>query len=229
MGAGLLIEEQASGMKAPERITAVVPAYNEEPTIGAVVALLCAHPLVGEVVVVSDGSTDRTAHEARQAGARVIELPENLGKGAALRAGVAATKADVVLFLDADLIGLTHEHIDNLLSPVVDGNVEMAVGLFDGGRRSTELAQSIAPFLSGQRAVRRTMLEGINDLDEAGFGAEVALTRFAKKNGNRVSEVFLKDVTHQTKEEKRGFVKGFAARIRMYWEIARYLADSNNL
>lgn len=209
----------------PTRVSAVIPAYNEEPTIASVVIAVSSHPAVDEVVVVSDGSTDRTAEEARRAGARVIELPENLGKGAALRAGVEATEADVILFLDADLIGLTHEHVDQLLCPVLEGHSEMAVGVFDGGRKATDLAQSIAPALSGQRAVRRAIVDGVHDLDEARFGADLALTRYVKKNRFRITEVLLKDMTHQMKEEKRGLMKGFAARMKMYWEIAKYMAD----
>lgn len=231
LGAGLLITEKGQGpkepTKEPARVTAVIPAYNEEATIGSIVRTLAEHPLVGEVVVVSDGSTDQTVPEAEKAGAQVISLPENLGKGAALRAGVSATQADVVLFLDADLVGLTPAHIDDLLAPVLAGETDMTVGLFDGGRKATELAQTIAPALSGQRALRRRLMDGVPGLDDARYGAEVALTKYVRKQGNRVDQVLLRNMTHQTKEEKRGLVKGFAARMKMYWEIAKYLADLN--
>src|SRR5579875_843850 len=116
------------------RVAAILPAYNEEATIADVVAALKACPLVSEVVVVSDGSTDRTAEVARRAGAQVVELPVNHGKGGAMRAGLAHTEAEVLLFLDADLVGLTPQHVADLLQPVLSGRSEMAVGVFEGGR-----------------------------------------------------------------------------------------------
>jgi len=101
----------------------------------------------------------------------------------------------------------------------------MAIGVFDGGRPATDLAQLIAPYLSGQRALRRDLLEGIEDLDETGFGVELALTQYVRRQKYRVKAVSLRDMTHQMKEEKLGLVQGFAARLKMYWEIGRFLAE----
>jgi hypothetical protein len=100
----------------------------------------------------------------------------------------------------------------------------MSIGLFENGRITTDLAQKVAPYLSGQRAVRREVLEMVNDLDVTRFGVEMALTRIAESKSLPVKEVQLHDLTHVTKEEKMGVLRGFAARIKMYWEIVRYLA-----
>lgn len=208
---------------ARPNVVVIVPAYNEEETIGSVLSVLVGHPMVGEVVVVSDGSTDQTAEQARSCGARVVELPDNLGKGAAMQAGISVSSADVVLFLDADLIGLRPEHVDRMLRPVLEGEAQMSVGVFEGGRTSTDLAQAIAPFLSGQRAVQRKLLSDLDDLGESGYGVEVALTRYMRRTSGQVQEVVLHDLTHRLKEEKRGLIKGFAARMKMYWEIVKYL------
>lgn len=210
-------------MPSKPSVVVIVPAYNEEETIESVVQVLIGHPLVDDVVVVSDGSTDGTADTARLAGARVVELPENLGKGAAMQAGISVSSADVVLFLDADLIGLRSEHVENMLLPVLGGETQMSIGVFDGGRPSTDLAQAIAPFLSGQRAVQRKLLSDLDDLGESGYGVEVALTRYMRRHNGQVAEVVLRDLTHRLKEEKRGLIKGFAARMKMYWEIVKYL------
>jgi glycosyltransferase involved in cell wall biosynthesis len=204
-------------------VVVIVPAYDEQETISSVVSVLVDHPLVDEVIVVSDGSSDGTAHLARQAGARVVELPENMGKGAAMQTGLSITSSDVVLFLDADLIGLNHEHVDRMLRPVLDGEVQMTVGVFEGGRGATDFAQQIAPFLSGQRALRRTVLDEIDDMSDSGYGVEVALTRYMRRHHANVAEVILPDLTHRMKEEKRGLVKGFAARMKMYWDIVKLL------
>ncbi|MFZ5640131.1 MAG: glycosyltransferase family 2 protein [Bacillota bacterium] len=205
------------------KITAVIPAYNEEPTIGEIVRTVRQVPAVSDVLVVSDGSTDGTAGAAGEAGARVLNLTANIGKGGAMMAGVKNTDADIVLFLDADLIGLRPEHVRNLLEPVITGRAEMTIGIFESGRLATDLAQFIAPYLSGQRAVRRSLLEKLPDLDMTRFGVEVALTKFVKTEGIPVEEVELKEMSHVMKEEKLGLVKGVMARMKMYWEIAKYV------
>ena len=204
-------------------VSVVVPALNEEETIFEIVRVLAGIEILDEIIVVCDGCTDNTAALAKAAGAEVVELAQNVGKGGAMMAGVRAARNDVVLFLDADLIGLTPESVVNLVNPVLRGKADMTVGIFEKGRVATDFAQTVAPFLSGQRAVKRCLLEGMSDLDASRFGVEIALTRYAVENDLVVEEVVLRDMTHRLKEEKLGFVKGVAARMRMYWEIAQYM------
>lgn len=199
----------------------IIPAFNEERTVGGVIDAAKQVPFVDEIVVVSDGSTDDTADVARMCGARVISLHENLGKGGAMMVGLQNTDAEVVLFLDADLVGLHPGHVVDMLLPVLEGEAEMTVGIFEQGRLATDLAQFFAPFLSGQRAVKRDLFIHLSNLELTRFGVEVALTRFARTAGIKVVEVELKDMTHIMKEEKLGFVRGFLARLKMYWEIAK--------
>jgi len=208
------------------RIAVIVPAYNEEKTIAGVLSVLTRLHEVSEVIVVDDGSTDRTAQVAGSFGVTVIQLPENRGKGGAVKSGLDSTQAEIILFLDADLIGLNHGHVRQLLAPVVSGEAEMSIGLFESGRMATDLAQKVAPYLTGQRAVKRTVLEQVNDLDVTRFGFEIALTRLVDALRLKVTEVQLYNLTHVTKEEKMGLLKGFAARLRMYWEIVRCYARS---
>lgn len=91
-------------MELAFRPAALVPAYNAEKTVGDVVHGLFRH--VSEVLVVDDGSEDHTSEEAQSAGARVIALPANGGKGSALRAGLAGLLEDSgvthIAFVDAD-------------------------------------------------------------------------------------------------------------------------------
>lgn len=131
-----------------EFVAAVIPAYNEAERIGDVLSAVCAVDEIAEIIVVSDGSTDGTAEVARKAGpkVKVLELSSNQGKGAALLAGVHATKATALVFLDADLVGLTPKHVRGLLRPVLTGGTLMAVAVFAQGRLATDLAQKIAPF-----------------------------------------------------------------------------------
>ncbi|MFY9187816.1 MAG: glycosyltransferase family 2 protein [bacterium] len=204
-----------------ERVAAVIPAYNEAERIGDVLSAVCAVDEIAEVIVVSDGSTDDTADVARKVGpkVKVLELASNQGKGAALLAGVQTTTAGVLVLLDADLVGLQPKHVESLLQPVLTDSAPMAVAVFAQGRLATDLAQKIAPFLSGQRAVRRNLLESIPELDVSRFGVEVALTQYVHEQDIAVVRVPWHDVTHVMKEEKLGLAKGFGARLKMYHEI----------
>lgn len=89
-----------------EPVSVVIPAFNEERGVGAVVRdvrrLLQARGIPGEVLVVDDGSTDATAQAALEAGARVLRHRSNHGYGAALKTGIAAARYAVVAILDAD-------------------------------------------------------------------------------------------------------------------------------
>jgi glycosyltransferase involved in cell wall biosynthesis len=86
----------------PQQVSVVIPAFNEEDGIAAVVAALTARRAWREVLVVDDGSTDQTADRAAAAGARVIRHPYNKGNGAAVKTGIRESRGDVILLMDAD-------------------------------------------------------------------------------------------------------------------------------
>lgn len=207
------------------RCIAIIPAYNEEKTVGKVVSAAKESDYVDDVFVINDGSSDSTNEVASAAGANVIDMDCNRGKGAALQTGLQSTASDVIVFLDADLVGLQTAHVDALLLPVVQGKVDMTLGIFEQGRKTTDLAQKITPFLTGQRAIRREILQEMPNMNDLGFGVEVALTRFAKTHGITYEEVIMPEVSQIMKEEKFGLIDGFSRRLRMYWEIVRTLAQ----
>ena len=104
------------------KIATIIPAFNEAKTIGTILNTLKRCSRIDQIIVVSDGSTDSTVEEAlRVDNIEVIELLENRGKGGAIKAGLDHTSAEIILFLDADLIGLTPAHVNALLQPVIDG------------------------------------------------------------------------------------------------------------
>lgn len=199
----------------------LIPAYNEADHVARVVG---AAKATGYAVwVVDDGSDDATAARARRAGAEVLTLPENQGKGGAVFAGAAHLDARVVVLVDADLLGLTPEHIRRLAAPVLAGRATMTRGVFSGGRWRTTTAQRLTPQLSGQRAVLREALLGVPGLAKSRYGIEVLVTEHAKRAGWAVQDVPLAGVSQVMKEEKRGFWVGAGVRLRMYGDIFRQL------
>lgn len=198
--------------------TILIPAYNEADTIEAVVHVALRSGL-GSVLVVDDGSADGTAAAARLAGADVAELYSNLGKGGAVAAGLERVDSEVIVLVDADLVGLTPEHLRALTLPVSSGEVEMTRGVFVGGRWHTTAAQRLTPQLSGQRAVRRELLLRVPRLAATRFGIEVAITDTARREGWCCRDVRLEGVSQVLKEEKRGLLAGLSMRLRMYRDI----------
>jgi GT2 family glycosyltransferase len=206
------------------KIAVIVPAYNEEYRIGAVLEVIIGSPLVDEIIVINDGSVDRTAEKVRKYDVILIDSPVNEGKGAALKKGIEATNADILVFIDADLIGFTREHLNDLIAPLLeDEEMMMTVGKFTSGRLRTDFSQKITPFLSGQRALRRQFLSGISDLSLTRFGVEIALTKHAKDCGAKVQEVSLSNISHVMKEEKLGYAKGALSRLEMYKDILKHI------
>ena len=204
-----------------KKVSAIIPAYNEEATIQSVIQVVLGSGQIDEVIVVDDGSTDATAKLAGASGAKVISIPVNKGKGFALATGLKHASRGIALFLDADLVGLQPHHIAALVNPVLNREAEMTVGKFQSGEFWTTLSQHITPFLSGQRALQKEAVSGFKNMEQLGFGVETALTLFFRKNNLPMKTVPLENLHHVVKERKFGFFRGFYLRMKMYWQIIR--------
>ncbi|MDQ6728506.1 MAG: glycosyltransferase [Actinomycetota bacterium] len=202
------------------RVVAVVPAKDRADSVGATVAALFGIAEVSDVLVVDDGSTDETATEARRAGAWVLRLPENRGKGGAVAAAVEATpETDVYLLVDADT-GSSATAAAALLPPVLGGEADMTVAVLPaaGGRGGFGLVRRLAAAgirrgtggfvahapLSGQRAVRGTLLRSLALAPR--FGLEVGLTVDARRVGAHVAEMPVAMEHRHTGRGPAGFV-----------------------
>lgn len=183
----------------------IIPAYNEELTIGSVVALAKKY---GDVVVVDDGSSDRTSEISREAGAVVIRHKTNKGKGAALRTGFeyALTKEyDVIVTIDAD--GQHNpDEIPHLIEPLLKGEADLVIGsryLNDSKKKiplyrrfglwvlnkTTKVASNLdVDSQSGFRAMSRKALEAI-ELNSDDYSAETDMIVRAQEKGVKIKEV----------------------------------------
>jgi len=186
-------------------VVALVPAYNEEQRISATVRAILEIPGIDAVTVIDDGSSDSTAEIAENAGARVISLARNSGKGAALQAGIDSLSQwpDILMLLDADL-EQSASQASLLLKPVVDGEADMTIAQFPKPAKKAGfgLVMRLANFgirhlggsfhanapLSGQRAINTEALRYVLPF-ASGYGVEVALTVRALRGGMRLLEV----------------------------------------
>ncbi|MEU4835382.1 glycosyltransferase [Streptosporangium sp. NPDC023615] len=217
---------------------AIIPAKDEADRIGATVAAALALPGVDLVVVVDDGSADRTGRIAKAAGARVVRHDRNRGKAAAMESGAEAVHLldgpdpRHLLFLDADL-GETARTAAPLIEPVASGEADMTIAVFVtrvrlGGhgfvvrlaRQGVERATGWTPSqpLNGQRCLTRAAFEAARPLAR-GFGVETGLTIDLLRKGFRVREVEVEMAHRATGTDWRAQVH----RARQFRDVARAL------
>lgn len=207
-------------MNPEPSVAVVIPAHEEAPRVGHVVAAALESG-VGSVWVVDDGSRDATEEMARAAGAHTIALLENVGKGGAIAEAVRRIEADLFILLDADLTGLQARHVSALLAPVREGLADTTRGVFEGARWSTTMAQRLAPQLSGQRVVPKDWLADMPALATSRFGVEWLIEHEVRRRNARRVDVTLDGVGQVMKEEKRGAWHGAWSRLRMYRDVVR--------
>lgn len=210
------------------RTTAIVAAYNEEKTIADVLSALTRSPLIDEVIVVSDGSQDRTVEIARTFdGVRTVALRENHGKGYAMAVGVANASNDTLFFCDGDMYNVTEEHIAALVTPVLRGDCDMNIGVRNRGTVSNflHLKMKCGPILSGIRVMRREVFETVPAQYQSHYKIEAALNCFCASAGYRQQETVIYGLDHVIKESKRGLADGLQARWKMSREVFLLLFD----
>lgn len=205
-------------MPVPD-LYAIVPAYNEESTVGNVVQVLRAAGTFSGVLVVDDGSRDATTQRAQQAGARVLRKA-NGGKGAAMRDGIRALPPSWcgVAFFDADLTSLRPDHVRAMVSGYLDG-FDMVCGLRDYGPATP--ATLTLPLITGERILRRHVVEGVHPTCWCGYAIETAINHTVRVQGGRTLLLVLEGLQFRKKHDKDGWWTGLRGYATMAAEIAR--------
>lgn len=224
------------------KVSLIMPVFNESEWVGRAVERIMAAPLEKELVIVDDGSTDRTPHvleemRLRFPEIRVIRSEENRGKGAALRAGFAAATGDVVIIQDADL---EYDPADypRLLAPIEQGNADVVLGSrFAGGESHRVLyfwhtvANTALTLLSNAlsnlnltdmttcyKVFRRDVAEKIR-IEEDGFGVEPELVAKVASLKCRVYEV---GISYHGRTYEQGKKIRWRDGLTMLWCILKY-------
>ncbi|HEX8490843.1 MAG TPA: glycosyltransferase family 2 protein [Chthoniobacterales bacterium] len=189
------------------KISVIIPALNEEEPIAAVVRDCLATGLPGEVIVVDNGSTDRTAERAREAGAKVIaEPPSGYGRACAAGIGALSPDSEIVVFLDGDGSDCP-EFMEQLVQPIIRDKQDFVIGSRTRGRReagSMNFQQVFAGRIAGVllrllygvrysdmcpfRAIRRSALEKLG-MKEATYGWNLEMQMRAARARLRILEI----------------------------------------
>ena len=187
-------------------VSIVIPAFNEEATVAKVVSVARKLSYVDEVIVVDDGSTDRTVEEAENAGATVISHIMNEGKGSAIKTGFKYSHGNIVAFIDADVSNFTSEKIDKIIRPILEDRTDITKTKFarESGRVTELTAKPLLGFffpeldyeqpLSGQFAGKRSALNKIRF--EKDYGVDVGIVLDADVHGIKILEVDIGDICH---------------------------------
>ncbi|MCK5170065.1 MAG: glycosyltransferase family 2 protein [Bacteroidales bacterium] len=186
------------------RITAIICAYNEQDTIKNV-ATAALDYFFDEVIIVNDGSTDKTEEILKEISKfydfKYIALPENKGKGFAMATGIENTKSEIILFIDADLLNLKDEHFWHLLIPVIENEADMVLGQ----ATETLINYKYNPFksFSGQRVfLKKDVLPILDEMKHSRFGVETLINLYYQSEGKRIKYVMLEELKHPSKFDK---------------------------
>jgi len=205
------------------RVSAVIPAFYEEKTIGEVVRGCLPH--VDEVLVVDDGSGDGTSVNAEEAGARVIRLPRNMGVLKAVEAGLREAGGEIIVTLDAD-----GQHspgdIPRLIQPIVDGEADLVMGVRPDFPYlsekvitwATSLRVPVGDASTGFRAIRKETADRMR-LHGACLCGTFVLE--AARNGARVKDVSIA-VAERKEGGRRIQTRHLLQMLHVAWDVLRF-------
>lgn len=207
----------------PKTVSAIIPCKNEAKNIAQVLEVVNKHRLIEEIIVVNDGSTDKSAEiAASYPKVTLVNHAVNTGKTRAVQDGINKSKNDVILLLDADLKGLTENNITDLLNPVINNEVDVTLSM----RRNSYVFKPFGiDFVSGERALTRNTLKDplIWSKPNIGFGLEVLMNKSIIDNGRTYKSVNLPNVDIEYKTAKVGMIQGCKDLFAMIGEISKAL------
>lgn len=213
------------------KTTAVICVYNEEGSVKDVVTKIAGYSF-NEIIVVNDGSTDKTDEILKKLNQpfsfKYIVLPENKGKGYAMATGIENATNEVIVFIDADLTNLQKEHFSQLTTPILNNEVDMVLGQ----ATETLINYSVNPFKSftGERTVlKKDILQIVRKMKNSRFGVETLINLYYQAEGKKVKYVMLSGLKHPTKFDKTSTPQAMKEFIKEGHQIALTAFKNFNL
>ncbi len=211
-------------------VSVIIPAYNEEKWIETTISSVLESRFPCEVIVVDDGSTDRTPQILRSFGTeiKVITHPVNRGKGAAVVSALQKASGEIVVFCDAHLLGLNRYHLLTLVLPLIYSSAKAVLG--ECVPEEISLARAFSPtmILTGQRAYyKEDLLPLAKEMEGLGYGAETFL--FNQFPRDRTAVVLLRGLTHMIKKDTSSPTAATFAYLREVKEILETLTSIEGL
>ena len=208
-----------------KKVSVVIAAYNEELRIARVLSVLENHPLIDEVIVINDGSVDKTSDIVKRFNVKLVENKINMGKTLSIKRGLEKSKNEVILFLDADLVGLTKQNINDLVNPVLDGQVEWTLSRRENSYGLVKYPLLKVDWISGERAIRKYLLDDplIWSKPEIGFSLETLMNKSFIDRGATFKSISLPNLKIVHKIGKIGFFKGLYGELKMCRQIFKVL------
>ncbi len=210
----------------------IICTYNEEKTISEVIVSCCKYNPDNEIIIIDDGSTDKTEdilkELANDYSFRYEKLSKNKGKSWAMAYGVEKATHEIILFFDADVSHIKHKHFDDLLIPIIDNTADMVLGQ----PSETFIDYRINPFksLTGERALlKKDIIPILDDIRDIRFGVETFINLYFQANGKRIKYVLMEGLKHPTKYEKTTRIKATKEFIGEAQEIVITLLSNYNL
>ena len=206
-----------------DSVSAIIPAYNEAERIKNVVIPALESPFIREVIVIDDGSSDGTSEVIKSIENRKLKLivhRTNKGKTIALKDGIDAAKSDYVIFIDADLRGLTTDDVNRMIIPVVLGKVDITLGNLRNSLLLFKLTK--CDFITGERCLKKELLRDVWKKENLGFGIEVLLNQKILKYKLKFKFINL-EAYNSVKIKKRGFIDGMESEVKMFRQMTKAL------
>ena len=210
--------------KVPIKISAVIPAYNEEKRIEYVLDTVCKYPFIHEMVVVNDGSTDNTAKIIKNFVKRCpklifVDLKKNKGKTGAVLEGIKRTTGDLIVMLDADLYDLKKEYLDKMLYLVASGQYDMVILDRMTDRLSPFGFLGIARLLGGERAFWKKDFLKIDLSNVKNYSLETAINLAYIKKDKKVRTVLAPELKAQWQLVKWNLPTAVKRYLKEFWEV----------
>lgn len=212
--------EELQNLKKTVYVSCLIPAYNEASRISAVLDLVQNFPIFDEVLVVNDGSQDLTSEVVKKyESVKLIEHPQNKGKTAAVITGITQAKGDLIVTLDADLIGLSSENIFKMVYLVLKGDYDLTILDRAGDRSAIWGWTNCARFFGGERCFWKKDFLNLKLPENGRYLLEIIMNMYYIKEKKKIRNIYCDNLYTVHQYKKLGKFKGYYNYFKMSVKI----------